>query len=177
MLLAGIHVTTDMRTDQELQPLAVAKILAHLHGEHKPEAWFLGKQAIDDDSNQVAQMLASLAGMPQGTFASKIEIEDDKSAATVTREIDGGLQTIKVPLPAVFSADLRLNEPRYPTLPNIMKSKKKKIEAVDAASLGIDLEPRIQVLEVSDPPTREAGSTVADVDELLAKLKGEAGVL
>jgi len=166
-----------MRTDQDLQPLAVAKIFAHLHAEHKPEAWILGKQAIDDDSNQVAQMLASLTDLPQAMFASKIEVAEDKASATVTREIDGGLQTIKVPLPAVFSADLRLNEPRYPTLPNIMKSKKKKIEAVDAASLGIDLEPRIQVLEVSDPPTREAGSTVADVDELIAKLKNDAGVL
>ncbi|CAE7189277.1 Etfb [Symbiodinium sp. KB8] len=169
----GIHVTTDMRVDQELQPLAVAKIMAALTGEHDPSAWLLGKQAIDDDSNQVAQMLAGLLDWPQATFASEVEVSEDKKSATVTREIDGGLQTIEVPLPAVISADLRLNEPRYATLPNIMKAKKKKIDTVDAASLGVDLAGQIEVLEVSEPATREAGSKVEDVDALLAKLKAD----
>lgn len=170
---AGIHVTTDMRVDQELQPLAVAKIMAALTGEHDPSAWLLGKQAIDDDSNQVAQMLAGLLEWPQATFASEVEVSEDKKSATVTREIDGGLQTIEVPLPAVISADLRLNEPRYATLPNIMKAKKKKIDTVEASSLGVDLTGQLEVLEVTEPATREAGSKVEDVDALLAKLKAD----
>lgn len=174
---SGIHVTTDMRLDQELQPLAVAKLLAAVSAEHKPSAWVLGKQAIDDDSNQVAQMLAGLLDWPQAMFASEIVVSDDKTSATVTREIDGGLQTISVPLPAVLSADLRLNEPRYATLPNIMKAKKKKIDAVEAASLGVDLAPRLEYLSVEEPATRAAGVKVADVDELIAKLKNEASVL
>jgi electron transfer flavoprotein beta subunit len=174
---AGIHITTDMRLDQELQPLAVAKLLAAVSAEHEPSAWILGKQAIDDDSNQVAQMLAGLLDWPQAMFASEIVVSDDKTSATVTREIDGGLQTITVPLPAVFSADLRLNEPRYATLPNIMKAKKKKIDSVDAASLGVDLAPRLEYLSVEEPAQRAEGVKVEDVDALIAKLKDEASVI
>jgi electron transfer flavoprotein beta subunit len=171
---AGIHVSTDLRLDQELQPLSVAKIMAKLTESHSPSAWLLGKQSIDDDSNQVAQMLAALLDWPQAMFASAIKISGDK--AEVTREIDGGLQTIEVPLPAVFSADLRLNTPRYTTLPNIMKAKKKPIETIEAASLGVDLTPHFDVLEVSEPPSRSAGVKVADVDELIGKLK-DAGAI
>lgn len=167
----AIHIETDMRTDQELQPLAVAKLLAWVSKQHSPDLWLVGKQAIDDDSNQTGQMLAGLLDWPQATFASKIEVAD--KSAKVTREIDGGLQTISVPLPAVFTADLRLNEPRYATLPNIMKAKKKPIETVAAASTGVDLAPRLTVLEVTEPAVRKGGRKVVSVDELVGELKNK----
>merc|ERR1712107_564053 len=150
----GIHVEVDADKMDTLQPLHVSKILAKL--------------AIDDDSNQTAQMTASILDWPQGVFASKIEKTD--AGLTVTREVDGGLETVKINLPAVLSADLRLNEPRYATLPNIMKAKKKKVDKVKAADL-TDIAPRIKVVSVEDPPVREAGQSVADVDELVGKLK------
>ncbi len=174
----GIHIDTgDLRTDQEVQPLAVAKLLAWLSAQQKPDLWVLGKQAIDDDSNQTGQMLAGLLDWPQATFASKIEVSADKKTADVTREIDGGLQTIQVKLPAVFTADLRLNEPRYATLPNIMKAKKKPLDVIEVAKTGVDIKPRLQVLEVGEPAARKGGKVVKSVDELLTKLKSEAGVL
>lgn len=169
----AIHIESEMRTDQELQPLAVAKLLAWLSKEKKPDLWILGKQAIDDDANQTGQMLAGLLGWPQGTFASKMDFDAGAKLVKVTREVDGGLQVIETPLPAVFTADLRLNEPRYATLPNIMKAKKKPIEAIAADKTGVDLAPRIQVLQVNEPPTRSGGRKVASVDELVSELKGK----
>lgn len=171
----GIHVTTDARTDQEVQPLAVAKIFKELIEREKPDLVLLGKQSIDDDSAATGQMVAGLMDWPQATFASEIEVDGED--LTVTREIDGGLQTLKMKLPAVVTADLRLNEPRYATLPNIMKAKKKPLETLTAEDLKVDLVPHLEVLEVSEPPTREGGVTVADVDELINKLKNEASVL
>lgn len=173
----GIHLTTDMRADQELQPLAVAKALAHVAKEEEPGLVIVGKQSIDDDANQTGQMLAALLDWPQVAFASEIEFADDKGSANVTREIDGGLQTLNVTLPAVVTADLRLNEPRYATLPNIMKARKKKIAESELSSLGIDVEPRVTVISVDEPPTRSAGIVVETVDDLVTKLKDEAGVL
>ncbi len=164
-----------VETDAELQPLAVAKILKALVEKEKPQLVLLGKQAIDDDANQTAQMLAALAGMPQATFASKLTIED--GSAQVTREVDGGLETVSVKLPAVASVDLRLNEPRYVTLPNIMKAKKKPLENVKPADLGVDPAPRIKTLKVAEPPSRKAGIKVPDVATLVAKLKTEAKVI
>ena len=164
-----------VETDAELQPLAVAKILKALVDREKPQLVLLGKQAIDDDANQTAQMLAALAGLPQATFASKMALED--GAAKVTREVDGGLETISVRLPAVVSVDLRMNEPRYVTLPNIMKAKKKPLENVKPADLGVDPAPRLKTLKVVEPPTRKAGIKVPDVATLVAKLKGEAKVI
>jgi electron transfer flavoprotein beta subunit len=172
----GVHIETEMRTDQDLQPLAVAKLLHWATNKFTPNFIIMGKQAIDDDSNQVGQMLAGLLKWPQATFASKLAISDDKQKATVTREIDGGLQTIEVPLPAVITADLRLNEPRYATLPNIMKAKKKEITTIKLEETGVDTKPRLQVLSVNEPPVRVGGGKVKDVDELLAKLKS-AGVM
>ena len=166
-----------MRTDQELQPLAVAKILAFLARRDKPDLFFLGKQSIDDDSNQTGQMLAGLLDWPQGTFASKVTIAEGGKTLTVAREIDGGLQTLELTLPAVLTTDLRLNEPRYATLPNIMKAKKKPIDIVKLEDTGVDARPRLQVLSVSDPPTRKGGKVVKSVDELLEKLRGEAGAI
>merc|ERR1719330_445812 len=147
----------------------VCKILAKLAEQEKADMIMLGKLAIDDDSNQTAQMTASLLNWPQGVFASKVTKTD--AGLEVLREIDGGLETIKISLPAVLSADLRLNEPRYATLPNIMKAKKKKVDKVKPDSLGVDLTPRIKVVSVEDPPVRQSGQTVADVDELVGKLK------
>jgi electron transfer flavoprotein beta subunit len=164
-----------VETDAELQPLAVAKILKALVDKEKPQLVLLGKQAIDDDANQTAQMLAALAGLPQATFVSKMAIESGR--AQVTREVDGGLETISVQLPAVVSVDLRLNEPRYVTLPNIMKAKKKPLENVKPAALGVDPAPRLKTLKVVDPPSRKAGIKVPDVATLVAKLKTEAKVL
>jgi electron transfer flavoprotein beta subunit len=164
-----------VETDVELQPLAVAKILKALVDREKPQLVLLGKQAIDDDANQTAQMLAALAGMPQATFASKMTV--DASAAQVTREVDGGLETLSVNLPAVVSVDLRMNEPRYVTLPNIMKAKKKPLETVKPADLGVDATPRLKTLKVAEPPTRRSGIKVPDVATLVAKLKGEAKVI
>jgi len=162
-------------TDVELQPLAVAKLLKALADKEQPKLVILGKQAIDDDANQTGQMLAALLGWPQATFASKVVIAGDK--ATVTREVDGGLETVEIGLPAVVTTDLRLNEPRYATLPNIMKAKKKPLETVKPADLGVDVAPRLSTLKVVEPAKRQAGIRVADVAELVAKLKNEAKVI
>ncbi|GGX34838.1 electron transfer flavoprotein subunit beta [Pigmentiphaga litoralis] len=159
----------------ELQPLAVAKLLKALVDKEQPQLVILGKQAIDDDSNQTGQMLAALLGWPQATFASKVEVADGK--ATVTREVDGGLETLSLTLPAVITTDLRLNEPRYVTLPNIMKAKKKPLETVKPEDLGVDVAPRLKTLKVSEPPARQAGVKVANVAALVDKLKNEAKVV
>jgi electron transfer flavoprotein beta subunit len=159
----------------ELQPLAVAKLLKALVDREQPGLVILGKQAIDDDCNQTGQMLAALAGLPQATFASKLEVIDGK--AQVTREVDGGLETVSLTLPAVVTTDLRLNEPRYVTLPNIMKAKKKPLDVVKPADLGVDVTPRIKTLKVSEPPKRGAGVKVPDVAALVEKLKNEAKVI
>ncbi len=164
-----------VETDVELQPLAVAKLLKALVDKEQPHFVILGKQAIDDDCNQTGQMLAALAGMPQATFASKVEVADGK--ATVTREVDGGLETLSVSLPAVVTTDLRLNEPRYVTLPNIMKAKKKQLDIIKPADLGVDVTPRITTLKVSEPPKRSAGIKVPDVATLVGKLKNDAKVI
>jgi len=164
-----------VETDVELQPLAVAKLLKAIVDKEKPDLVIVGKQAIDDDANQTGQMLAALADLPQGTFASKVELVDGR--AQVTREVDGGLETISISLPAVITADLRLNEPRYVTLPNIMKAKKKPLETVKPADLGVDVTPRLKTVKVSEPPARKAGARVPDVATLVAKLKTEAKVL
>jgi electron transfer flavoprotein beta subunit len=159
----------------ELQPLAVAKLLAAIVAKEQPGLVLMGKQAIDDDANQTGQMLAALAGLAQGAFASRIEIADGR--AKVTREVDGGAETVDLKLPAVVTADLRLNEPRYVTLPNIMKAKKKPLETVKPADLGVDVTPRLKTLKVSEPPKRGAGVKVPDVATLVAKLKNEAKVI
>jgi electron transfer flavoprotein beta subunit len=164
-----------VETDVELQPLAVAKLLKALVDKEQPGLVILGKQAIDDDCNQTGQMLAALAGLPQATFANKVEVAD--GSATVTREVDGGLETLKITLPAVITTDLRLNEPRYVTLPNIMKAKKKPLEMLKPADLGVDVAPRNMTLKVSEPPKRGAGVKVPDVATLVAKLKNEAKVI
>jgi electron transfer flavoprotein beta subunit len=167
-----------VKTDRTVEPLAVAKILKAIVDEEKPDFVITGKQAIDDDANQVGQMLAALLGWPQGTFAHSMELgpdESDKRSARITREVDGGLQTVEVKLPAVMTTDLRLNEPRYASLPNIMKAKKKPIAEKSPADLGVDVTPRFKVLKVSEPPRRGGGVKVANVSELLDKLKA-AGV-
>ena len=164
-----------VETDAELQPLAVAKLLKALVDKEQPGLVILGKQAIDDDCNQTGQMLAALADLPQATFASKVEIAD--GAASVTREVDGGLETLKLSLPAVVTTDLRLNEPRYVTLPNIMKAKKKPLETIKPADLGVDVAPRVKTLKVSEPPKRSAGIKVPDVATLVSKLKNDAKVI
>ena len=164
-----------VETDVELQPLAVAKLLKAIVDKEQPQLVILGKQAIDDDANQTGQMLAALLGWPQATFASKVEVGGD--GVQVTREIDGGLETLALPLPAVITTDLRLNEPRYATLPNIMKAKKKPLETVKPADLGVDVAPRLTTLKVVEPPKRSAGIMVADVAQLVEKLKNEAKVL
>jgi len=164
-----------VESDADLQPLAVAKILKALSEKESAQIIILGKQAIDDDSNQTGQMLASLLDIPQATFASKVVIADGK--ATVTREVDGGLETIALTLPAVITTDLRLNEPRYVTLPNIMKAKKKTIDIMKPEDLGVDIAPRLKTLKVEDPPKRSAGVMVADVAALVDKLKNEAKVI
>lgn len=165
----GIHVEVTGGDFDTLQPFHISKILAKLAQDEKADLVIVGKQAIDDDSNQTAQMTAAVLNWPQATFASKVEKTDGE--LTVTREIDGGLETIKVKLPAVISADLRLNEPRYATLPNIMKAKKKPIKKVAPKDLGVDTSARIEIISVEDPPVRQAGSVVPDVDTLVAKLK------
>ncbi|HLU18388.1 MAG TPA: electron transfer flavoprotein subunit beta/FixA family protein [Pusillimonas sp.] len=164
-----------VQTDAELQPLAVAKLLKAVVEKEQPQLVILGKQAIDDDANQTGQMLAALLDWPQATFASKIEVSGD--TATVTREIDGGLETVALKLPAIVTTDLRLNEPRYVTLPNIMKAKKKPIETVTPDDLGVDPAPRLKTLKVSEPPARSAGVMVPDVAALVDKLKNEAKVI
>lgn len=167
----GIHVQTDGR----VEPLAVAKLLKAIAVEEAADLMFLGKQAIDDDANQTGQMLAALLGWAQGTFASRVELGDGR--VSVTREVDGGLQTLSLKLPAVITTDLRLNEPRYASLPNIMKAKKKPIDVRTVESLGVDIAPRHTVISVTEPPARKAGTVVASVDELLDRLRNEAGVL
>jgi electron transfer flavoprotein beta subunit len=161
-----------VETDVELQPLAVAKLLKALVDKEQPGLMILGKQAIDDDANQTGQMLAALAGLPQATFASKVEIADGKMK--VTREVDGGLETLEMSLPAVITTDLRLNEPRYVTLPNIMKAKKKQLDVFKPADLGVDIAPRLKTLKVVEPAGRKAGIKVGDVTALVDKLKNEA---
>jgi len=167
----GVHV----KTDDELQPLAVAKLLKALVDKESPDLVILGKQAIDDDSNQTGQMLAALLDWPQGTFASGVELSDGK--ATVIREVDGGLETIEINTPAVITTDLRLNEPRYASLPNIMKAKKKPIDEMSPDELGVDIAPRLTTLKVEEPPTRQAGVMVESVAALVDKLKNEAKVI
>ena len=164
-----------VESDADLQPLAVAKLLKAVAGREKPQLVLMGKQAIDDDANQTGQMLAALLDWPQATFASKIDIAPGQ--ATVKREIDGGLETVAMPLPAVITADLRLNEPRYATLPNIMKAKKKPLEVVKPDALGVDVAPRLVVLKVAEPPKRKGGGKVADAKELVAKLRHEVKVI
>jgi electron transfer flavoprotein beta subunit len=164
-----------VETDVELQPLAVAKLLQAVQAKENAELVILGKQAIDDDANQTGQMLAALLDVPQATFASKLEIADGK--AKVTREVDGGLETIEIDLPAVVTTDLRLNEPRYVTLPNIMKAKKKQLDKLTPADLGVEPAPRLKTLKVAEPPGRKAGVKVPDVATLVAKLKTEAKVI
>lgn len=164
-----------IETDVELQPLAVAKLLKALADKEQPQLIILGKQAIDDDCNQTGQMLAALLGWPQATFASKVVIEDGK--AIVTREVDGGLETVSLALPAIVTTDLRLNEPRYVTLPNIMKAKKKTLDVLTPDALGVDVTPRLKTVKVSEPAKRSAGVMVPDVAALVAKLKNEAKVI
>ncbi len=164
-----------VKADGAVEPLAVAKIPKAVADEEKPGLIILGKQAIDDDSNQTGQMLAALLGWAQATFASKVEV--DGADVTVTREVDGGLQTVKLKGPAIVTTDLRLNEPRYASLPNIMKAKKKPIDEKTADQYGVDLAPRLEILKTTEPPGRKAGVKVASAAELVAKLKNEAGVL
>jgi electron transfer flavoprotein beta subunit len=164
-----------VETDAEVQPLAVAKVLKAIVAKENPKLIIMGKQAIDDDSNQSGQMLAALLGWPQATFISKVAVNGD--SAEVTREIDGGLEKLTIKLPAVVTTDLRLNEPRYVTLPNIMKAKKKPLEVVKPDALGVDVSPRLATLKVQEPPKRGSGVKVADVKELVAKLKNEAKII
>ena len=164
-----------LETDTELQPLAVAKLLLAIYQKEQVQLIILGKQAIDDDSNQTGQMLAALLNLPQATFASKVSIADGK--AQVTREVDGGLETVSISLPAVITTDLRLNEPRYVTLPNIMKAKKKQLDVLKPEDLGVDIAPRLKTTRVEEPPKRTAGIKVPDVASLIDKLKNEAKVL
>jgi electron transfer flavoprotein beta subunit len=170
----GILIETP--TDLDLQPLAVAKLLKALVDREQPQLIVLGKQAIDDDCNQTGQMLAALAGLPQGTFASKVTLAEDKQLR-VTREVDGGLETVSLHLPAVVTTDLRLNEPRYVTLPNIMKAKKKVLETLKPADLGVDVAPRVKTLRVAEPPKRREGIKVPDVPALIEQLKDTAKVI
>lgn len=167
----GVHVLTD----DPLEPLAVAKLMKAVVEKESPDIVILGKQAIDDDANQTGQMLAALLGWPQATFASEVKVED--GGLTVTREVDGGLETIKTSLPAIVTTDLRLNEPRYASLPNIMKAKKKPIDAMSPADLGVDTAPRLETVTVVEPEKRSGGVKVEDVAELVAKLKNEAKVI
>ena len=164
-----------VETNEELQPLAVAKLLKALIEKEQPQLIILGKQAIDDDANQTGQMLAALADLPQATFASKVEVQGDK--VKVTREVDGGSETLSISMPAVITTDLRLNEPRYVTLPNIMKAKKKPLETIKPEDLGVDVAPRLKTLKVTEPASRKAGIMVPDVATLVDKLKNEAKVL
>ena len=164
-----------VESEAELQPLAVAKVLRQLAEREQPGLVIMGKQAIDDDSNQTGQMLAAMLGWAQGTFASRVVLEQER--VTVTREIDGGLETLSLALPAVVTTDLRLNEPRYVKLPNIMKAKKKPLEVIPADSMGLDIAPRLELVRVEEPPKRAAGVRVADVGELMNKLRNEAKVI
>ncbi len=178
-LRTGMAIGADrgilVETGPEIEPLGVAKVLKALADKEQPQLIILGKQAIDDDSNQTGQMLAALLGWPQATFASKVVLEEGK--VTVTREVDGGLETVQLTLPAIVTTDLRLNEPRYVTLPNIMKAKKKPLETIKPADLGVDVTPRLKTLKVSEPAKRSAGIKVSDVATLVAKLRTEAKVI
>ncbi len=174
-LAMGADRAIHVRTDSEIQPLAAAKILAAVARNEAPELCILGKQAIDDDSNQTGQMLAALLGWAQGTFASKLEIKG--GTADVTREVDGGLERLKLKMPCVVTTDLRLNEPRYATLPNIMKARQKKIDAATPDDLGVDAAPRLEILKVEEPPKRQGGRKVELVEALVTALKTEAGVI
>jgi electron transfer flavoprotein beta subunit len=178
-LRTGMAIGADrgilVQTDVELEPLAVAKLIKALADKEQPQLIILGKQAIDDDSNQTGQMLAALLGWPQATFASKVELEDGK--VTVTREVDGGLETLSLTLPAIITTDLRLNEPRYVTLPNIMKAKKKPLDVTKPEDLGVDVTPRLKTLKVVEPAKRSAGIIVPDAATLVAKLRTEAKVI
>ena len=174
-LALGADRAVLLETNDDVEPLGIAKLLAKLCEEEKPDLIILGKQAIDGDNNQTGQMLAALLGFPQATFASELKIND--GLATVTREIDGGLQTIAVNLPAIVTTDLRLNEPRYASLPNIMKAKKKELNVIDASSLGIDFVSRLTTVKVELPPSRDAGVKVESVEQLVDKLKNEAKVI
>jgi electron transfer flavoprotein beta subunit len=178
-LRTGMAIGADrgilVETGPEIEPLGVAKVLKALADKEQPQLIILGKQAIDDDSNQTGQMLAALLGWPQATFASKVVLEDGK--VTVTREVDGGLETLALTLPAIVTTDLRLNEPRYVTLPNIMKAKKKPLETIKPEDLGVDVTPRLKTLKVSEPAKRSAGIMVPDVATLVAKLRTEAKVI
>ena len=171
----GIHITTDRPIDQEIQPLAVAKVFQHIMERDQYDMVFLGKQAIDDDYVQTGQILGSRMGIPTATFSSEINFEDQ--AATVLREVDFGMQKVSVSLPAVFTCDLRLNTPRFANVKSILQAKKKPVESISLEELGIDVEPRLKTVEVNPPTEREGGVLVADVDELIAKLKNEAKVL
>ena len=174
-LAVGADRAIHVLTDEEVQPLAVAKTLKAIVGKEQPQLVILGKQAIDDDCNQTGQMLAALLGWPQGTFASKVVAGD--GGIMVTREIDGGLETVELTLPAMVTSDLRLNEPRYASLPNIMKAKKKPLETVKPEDLGVDITPRLKTLKVAEPPRRQAGIKVGSVQELVEKLRNEARVI
>jgi len=171
----AIHVETpeNVRTDQDLQPLAVAKILAKVADQVKPDLIITGKQAIDDDCGQTGQMLAGLLNWPQATYASQLEVKDGAQGAKVTREVEGGLEVLDVPFPAVMTTDLRLNTPRYVTLPNIMKARKKALKTIPVADLGVDITPRLETVEVDEPPKRAAGKKIDSVDELVAELKSK----
>ncbi|KAJ1937575.1 putative electron transfer flavoprotein subunit, partial [Linderina pennispora] len=173
-LAMGADRAIHVKTDSALEPLSVAKLLSKVAAEEKPDLVILGKQAIDDDANQTGQMLAGLLGWPQATFASKVTV--DGGALEVVREVDGGLETVKAELPAVVTTDLRLNEPRYASLPNIMKAKKKPLKTVSPADLGVEVAPRLQTIKVTEPPKRQGGKIVESVDELLSKLRTEANV-
>ncbi|MFO1038233.1 MAG: electron transfer flavoprotein subunit beta/FixA family protein [Geminicoccaceae bacterium] len=174
-LAMGADRAIHVETNAELQPLAVAKCLAAIVAKEEPGLVVLGKQAIDDDSNQTGQMLAALLGWPQATFVSKLAVGDGE--ATVSREVDEGLEQLKIKLPAIITVDLRLNEPRYASLPNIMKAKKKPIETITPESLGVDVAPRLSYLRFEDPPKRQAGTKVGSVQELVQKLKSEVGII
>ena len=174
-LALGADKAILIETDLEAQPLAIAKALKSIVEKESPDLVIMGKQAIDGDNNQTGQMLAALLGYPQATFASELKISDRK--AEVTREVDGGLQTISIDLPAIVTSDLRLNEPRYASLPNIMKAKQKPLEVINAEEIGVDMNPRISTVKVSPPPEREAGIIVESVEELVEKLKNEAKVI
>lgn len=174
-LALGADRAIRVETEEDAQPLAIAKALKAVYEKESPNLVILGKQAIDGDNNQTGQMFAALTGLPQGTFASKVVVEGDK--VQVTREIDGGLQTVELNLPAVVTTDLRLNEPRYASLPNIMKAKKKPLDVISADELGVDFTPKVKVLKVEAPAEREAGIIVGSVDELVDKLKNEAKVI
>ncbi|GAB4369529.1 MAG: electron transfer flavoprotein subunit beta/FixA family protein [Deltaproteobacteria bacterium] len=176
-LAMGADRAVLVEAPKDLDSLAVAKVMAKVVEQESPDLVILGKQAVDDDNNQVGQILAALLSWPQATFASKIEFSDDRKRANVTREVDGGLETIGVALPAVVTTDLRLNEPRYASLPGIMKAKKKEMKVIDAGSLGVEMAPRVRVVSLAPPKERTGGAKVADVAELVAKLKNEAKVL